>query len=233
MRGGIVFALMLMLALLVFPGVSADVITPTVTNVYFEQGGQAYNGDIEFTVRGYGYSYSVGPRVEREPGTYTPEVVFSFTGTYSGYGDRIYETYYRNYRRIDYYELEGKTADGKTFVIKDIENIPTNCSNSQQYDISDGEGYYKQTEEYNQCMREESHSHNLCKQYLQEMDEADFIKDDNGYPVDRVCELRFDLDTARWDGQVVPEPTPGPTPGPKGFWGRISCFFKRMFGGSC
>jgi|TARA_Y100000034_G_C6769275_1_gene343113 hypothetical protein len=30
-----------------------------------------------------------------------------------------------------------------------------------------------------------------------------------------------------------PEPTPEPTPEPKGFWSKIGCFFKTLFGGSC
>lgn len=30
-----------------------------------------------------------------------------------------------------------------------------------------------------------------------------------------------------------PEPTPEPTPEPLGFWGKIGCFFKTLFGGSC
>jgi len=30
-----------------------------------------------------------------------------------------------------------------------------------------------------------------------------------------------------------PESTPEPTPGPQGFWSKIGCFFKTLFGGSC
>lgn len=127
MKCGKTFTLMLVLSLFIFPMISADVITPTKTNVYFEKNGQSYNKSIEFTVKGYGYSYPIGPPVEKEPGTYTPEVVYSFSATYNNYGDEIDENYYQNYIHIDYYELEGKTADGKTFVIKDIESIPTNC----------------------------------------------------------------------------------------------------------
>ena len=57
----------------------ADVIIPTITNVYFEQDGKPYNNKIEFTVKGYGY-YKGNPGmgqeiITKEPGTYTPEVV--------------------------------------------------------------------------------------------------------------------------------------------------------------
>jgi hypothetical protein len=146
--------ILLVVGLMIFPLVSADVIIPTVTKVYFEQNGQAYNGKIDFTVKGYGYSYPVGPPVEKQEGTYTPKVVFSFSSTYNNYGDKIYENYYMNYRHIDYFELEGKTADGKTFVIKNIDSIPTNCSNGGNYDIMINDKYYRETNEYKSCTNE-------------------------------------------------------------------------------
>ena len=178
---------MLAFTLLVFPIVNADVMTPTVSHVYFEQNNQAYTGHIEFTVKGYGYSYSPGPPLEKEQGTYTPEDVFSFTGVYNNYGDQIYESYYKNYRHIDYYELEGKDEDGKTFVIKNMQEIPTNCK------------------------------------WLDEIDEPQNY--DPERMIQQVCELRFNLDNAQWDENIVSEPT--------GFWAKISCFFKMLFGKSC
>jgi hypothetical protein len=33
-----------------------------------------------------------------------------------------------NYRHIDYFQVEGKTADGKSFIIKNITELPTNCN---------------------------------------------------------------------------------------------------------
>ena len=136
----------LMIALLVFPMASADVVIPTKTKVYFEQNGQPYEGKIDFTVKGYGYATGMpgDPNFNpnREPGTYTPEVVLSFSATYTNYGSEIYENYYRNYVHIDYYELEGKTEDDKTFIIKNIESIPTSC-----IDINPEEN-----EEYQSCI---------------------------------------------------------------------------------
>lgn len=116
-----------MLGILLLQFVSADVIMPTVTKVYFEKDGKPYNGKIDFTVKGYGYSYPVGPPIERKPGTYTPKSVFEFSATYNNYGDKIYENYYMNYRQIDYFELEGKMTNGETFIIKNISLIPTSC----------------------------------------------------------------------------------------------------------
>ncbi len=136
MKQKTIATLALMFALLVFPMVNADVVFPTVTNVYFEQDGQAYNESIEFTVNGYGYSYPVGPPVEKKQGTYTPEVVFSFSALYNNYGEKIYENYYMNYDHIDYYEVEGKTSDGETFLIKNLEDIPLECTWLEEIDES-------------------------------------------------------------------------------------------------
>jgi len=278
------------IALLIFPLVSADVIFPTVTNVYFEQGGQEYNGKIDFTVKGYGYSIgmpgSPGFDPDKESGTYTPEVVFSFTATYSNYGDKIYKDYYRNYANIDYYELEGETSDGRIFIIRNIESIPTSCSEGDNYDIMINSKYYRETEEYNQCIydienyvptygraedepagatRPENNgniwtkqedgwwkspeypelswgdypideqkggvsyvsrgrAYDGCDQYLEEIPELEIEKDDRGYTIERTCGLKFNLDNAEWDYAL---------PQSKSFWSKISCFFKRLFGGSC
>ncbi len=138
--------ILLVAGLMIFTLVSADVITPTITKVYFEQNGQHYDGKIDFTVKGYGYATGMpgDPNFNpnRAQGTYTPEVVFSFSATYNGYGSEIHENYYRNYVHIDYYELDGKTSDGKTFIIKNIESIPTSC-----VDVNPEEN-----EEYQTCM---------------------------------------------------------------------------------
>ncbi|MGM5483551.1 MAG: hypothetical protein ACQER9_01390 [Nanobdellota archaeon] len=191
MKQKLVFILMLMFALLVFPTAIADTIFPTVTNVYFEKNGQAYNENIEFTVKGYGYSYPIGPPVEKEQGTYTPEVVYSFSANYNNYGDKIYENYYRNYVHIDYYKLEGKTSDGKNFIITNISEIPTKCN------------------------------------WLDEINDS--RTNEKGRPIEKVCELRFNLDNAEWKKEDIPDPTPET----RGFWSKIGCFFKTLFNGSC
>ena len=117
MKRTILLVLTLMSILFVSQFARADVLISTITNVYFEQNGQPYDGKIEFTVTGYGYSTGIpgSPDYvgEKKPGTYTPENVFSFSAVYTKYGDKIYENYYANYRHIDYYELEGKTSEDR------------------------------------------------------------------------------------------------------------------------
>ena len=126
MKRQFILGLALLFALLSFQLVSADIITPTTTEVYFTYDGNSYEKSLDFSVKGYGYSYSPGID-PGEPDNYTPEVVYSFSAEYDGYGDTISEDYYRNYRHIEYYTLEGETSDGKTFTMKNISEIPTSC----------------------------------------------------------------------------------------------------------
>ena len=126
----------LILTLIISPLVYADIAIPTETSVYFERNGQPINEKIDFTVKGYGYSWSPGPGPDKAPGTYTPEAVFSFSATYNKYGDKIYEDYYMNYRQIDYYNLEGTNADGTTFKIENISDFISDCNYTTSGDYS-------------------------------------------------------------------------------------------------
>lgn len=222
MKNRILF--ILIFGMLVLPMVSADIIMPTLTKVYFEQSGQQYNGKIDFTIKGYGYSYPVGPLIEKKQGTYTPEVVFSFSATDNNYGDKIYENYYRNYRHIDYYEVEGKTADGKRFIIKNISSIPTNCYPT---DIEiDGKYYSDPTNCLNKPHSEfpsDVSPGEYCKNILVETPKE---TNDGGDVIEQLCELRFNLNNADWNFNPS-------TPEPNGFWNKIICFFKGLVGKKC
>lgn len=294
--------LIFMFALLVFPLVSADIFIPTITNVYFEQNGRSYNGNIEFTVKGWGYTTGIPSdpvfNPNREPGTQIPEVVFSFSATYNNYGDKIYENYYRNYVHIDYYELEGKTGDGRKFVIRNIKEIPTSEEPVISYSfIIDGK-YYIKTDRYINCMGEirnyvpiygpaknepvgakrvfgnntwtkqkdgmwtspkipevrwgdilvdeqeggvayvnSGRAYDLCNQYLEEVLESEIEKDKGGNPIERRAVLKFNLDDAEWtnreDDKKTEKNINNEEPVKYGFWSKIRCFFKRLFGGSC
>jgi len=260
----------MVLLMLIFPSVNADIIFPTMTKVYFEQNGQPYDGKIDFTIKGYGYVAGMPGSANfvdkpKEKGTYTPEVVFSFSATYNNYGDEIYEDYYQNYVHIDYYELEGKTADGKTFIIRNINSIPTNCigvdpeeNGEYQSCISElvepnfidpatqsagatredfrgtiwtkgGDGWWHSPNEQDTQWADvmwyevdkEVYAYDEAKKKCEE------ILDNLYYSEDfylRKCELRFNLDNADWSF------TP---PEPQGFWSKIGCFFKGLFGKGC
>ncbi len=234
----ILIILTLILALTVIPLVNADVIIPTVTKVYFEQNSKPYINNIEFTVKGYGYSYPPGPSIEKVLGNYAPEVVFSFTSRYNDYGDKIYENYYSNYRHIDYYELEGKTWEGKNFIIGNMEKIPINCYNIRE---KDGVYYSDITNCLNKPYSEfpdDISPFDYCKDTFVEIEKE---TDEQGNPIDRHCELKFNLDNAKWIEENVPDSNINSTINTdqklkiksKGFWGNIGCFFKELFGRSC
>lgn len=134
------------------PIISADIIRPTVTNVFFEKNGVAYNDSVTFNVGCYGYTFygaRPGFEVKKEPGTYTPEIVFSFKASIKNYGDSIYEPYYMNYRHIDYCNIEGNTKEGN-FSIKNFSNSPVNfslCGDTEEKHIVNG----RENEFYRKC----------------------------------------------------------------------------------
>ena len=247
--------LTLIFLLIVFPVVNADIIFPTVTEVYFEQEGQPYDGKIEFAVYGYGYSTGIPGSSDfvfnKTPGTYTPEVVFGFSAVYNNYGDKIYENYYRNYRQIDYYELEGKTEDGRTFIIRNIDKIPTKDEDLDQYNHVIGGIYYKDTEESDKCIDEYPEGKvgalDYCAELFQVVEKEDLLVDDNGRHIEILSELRFDLSDAEWDGDEDEEESDDKGEDEdedndedeiqksqsKGFWDNVKCFFKRLFFVSC
>ncbi len=254
-------SIILLTALLVFPFVNADIIIPTISKVYFEQNKQPYNGKIDFKVNGYGYNTGIPPNfVEKKAGTYTPEVVFSFSASYKNYGDQIDEDFYMNYRHIDYFELEGTTYDGRKFVIKNISNLLGECNDVDDVNL----------EKYNAC--------------ISKLDKPSFI-DPSKQPVGTV---RMDYLGRNWtkksDGYWYSLSVPGTAwgdsiwqesdkdmykynedkkvcsdispstygrkcnirfnldnanwdytsePVKKGFWESISCFFKKLFGKNC
>ena len=153
--------IILMLAVMVLPFVFADVAISTVTKVYFEKDGQPYNGEVDFTVNCYGYTYSPGAYIEKEPGTYTSEKVFSFSATCLSYGCKIYESYYMNYRHIDYCDLEGN-YEGQSFEIENYSDNPINFDEcgGNGYDMFTKGKYYKTNDAYRSCQD------NLLKEYM-------------------------------------------------------------------
>ncbi|MFH1426889.1 MAG: hypothetical protein ABIG66_05695 [Candidatus Kerfeldbacteria bacterium] len=106
----------------------ADIAFPTETTVRFQtEDGQPYAEPVNYTVTCYGYSWSPnkGFDYSKEPGSYTPKEVFSYSHDCSGYGCTTDEVFYLNYRHIDYCNIEGTTA-GKYFKIENFSASPIN-----------------------------------------------------------------------------------------------------------
>ena len=123
--------ILLLIGMFVLPMARADIAIDTTTKVYFEKDGKPYEGPVDFTVRGYGYSWAPGKFVEKEQGSYTPEEVFSFSASVQGYGQEINEGYYMNYRHIDYYDMEGQTSDGTFKIEKYATEFPAKCTEQE------------------------------------------------------------------------------------------------------
>jgi len=115
------------LFLLTAPALWADISFPTVTKVYFEKGGQPYHHPVDFTITCFGYTWRPPNFVQKKPGTYTPENVFSVSAKCPDYGCQFDENYYMNYRHTDYCNVEGKT-EGKDFKIENYAADPVDFS---------------------------------------------------------------------------------------------------------
>jgi len=80
-------------------------------------------------------------------------------------------------------------------------------------------------------------AYDLCNQYLEEVLESEIEKDKGGNPIERRAVLKFNLDDAEWtnreDDKKTEKNINNEEPVKYGFWSKIRCFFKRLFGGSC
>ena len=107
----------------------ADLVFPTTTYVYFTQDGQPHDKPVAFTINCYGYwaydEWRGGAALP--PGTYTPELVFSFSASCPSYGCEINKPFYLNYRHIDYCDCVEET-EGEPFFISDYGSSPVDFS---------------------------------------------------------------------------------------------------------
>ncbi len=165
-----VFVACLVMAAFLHSPVSADIMTPTTTHVFFEKDGAPYNGTVQFTVNCYGhFDYPWIPRttVAQEKKTTEKEVIFSYSATCPEYGCIIFESYYLNYRAIDTCDLQG-TAGGIPFIVHDFTRTPwpDNCTELHQFDIGKGNGgYYRATPAFTECENASYAASDLCDTY--------------------------------------------------------------------
>ena len=121
----------------------ADVVFPTTTYVCFTKDGQPHDKPVDFTINCYGYwAYDEwrGGAV-LPPGTYTPELVFSFSATCPNYGCEINEPFYLNYRHIDYCDCVGETGE-EPFFISDYGSSPVDFSQCE----TENDGFSRECE---------------------------------------------------------------------------------------
>ncbi len=185
----------------------ADIIQPTETTIYFERNGQPWNQPVDYTVKCYGYSWTPGPPVEKEPGTYTPEEVFTYSASCPGYGCKIYENYYTNYRHMDYCDLEGTTL-GQSFKISNYADRPVSgCTHISEVARLDDGKYYKRLDGWEDCMEANDYEYERCSQYIVEVPISEIPMDDKGHPIEVTCTSRFQMpDSVTGDAGPAPKP---------------------------
>lgn len=181
-----IFASMLSIA-------SADVMQPTLTTVQFSDNGEPYNGYVDFEVNCFGYSYDFDNFEDKEPGSYTPEEVYSYSASCPEYGCSIYEPYYLNYRHIDYCDLTADTDDGQYVLEKYATSPLAQCEDQMQFDMSTGDKYYRFDDEYDACIDETGDFVACDEAHRVEIPDSEITKDENGNPIERTCLLAVDF----------------------------------------
>ncbi len=129
--------LFLVLTLMSTALVSADVVYPTVTKVFFEKSGQPYNEKVNFAINCYGrHNYPQSPELNDDNSKDSKlSKVFSFHGSASHYGAEVEGDYYMNYIIIEYCDLEAQTPESN-FTISNYSSSPIDFST-----CVDGEGF--------------------------------------------------------------------------------------------
>jgi len=113
------FFLICLFAIIVLaPMTHADMVPPTLTYVYFDQGGIPFNGSVNFTVTCYGYPMGIPP-ITLAPGSYEPKPIYKYSVNYTGYGSPDYHQTYLQYTHIDSCELDG-LVNNQNFTIKNL-----------------------------------------------------------------------------------------------------------------
>jgi hypothetical protein len=170
--------------------VVADVKVATLTKVYFSNNGNAYKGHVDYEVQCYGYTtHEFG--VIKKPGTYTPDVVYSYSASCPEYGCTIYEPYYLNYRHIDYCNLTADTDDGRFVVEKYAKTPRPKCENLHQCDMVRGKECYQYREKTAQC--DAGGTLECNKKHLVRIPDLDLLVDDQGYLIERSCKWYIDF----------------------------------------
>lgn len=159
---GQIFPVLLVFFWICCPATCADMISPAITHVYFEKDGVPYTGSVQYSVNCYGYFMHYPPVIKR-PGSYTPELIFSYTATCPGYGCEINQPYYY-LGHSDWCDLEGQT-ENEWFEIRNFSPYPYSRCNPVwerlEKQWGDTREYYYYTPEYSLCRQVTENSNEL------------------------------------------------------------------------
>ena len=112
----------------------ADIPTLGEITFYFQAGGQPFDAPVNFEISCWGYRSDPG-EPEKEPGSYTPEVVYTYAASCPAYGCRLEHDLYFNYIRIDACDLRG-VAGGQPFLIENYADFPFDCADFMQEPVA-------------------------------------------------------------------------------------------------
>jgi hypothetical protein len=108
----------------------ADIPTPAQITAYFTAGGQPFDAPVNFEISCWGYRSDPG-EPPKEPGSYTPEVVYTYAANCPGFGCLLEHDLYFNYRQIDSCDISG-VAGGQPFMVERYADFPFDCADFMQ-----------------------------------------------------------------------------------------------------
>jgi hypothetical protein len=114
--------------------VHADIPTPAQITAYFTVNGQPFDAPVNFEISCWGYRSDPGER-EKEPGSYTPEVVYTYEASCPAYGCRLEHDLYFNYIHIDACDMRG-VAGGQPFLVEHYADFPFECADFMQQPVA-------------------------------------------------------------------------------------------------
>jgi len=133
--------------------VSADMVPPKITYVYFDKDGSPYNGSVNYTLTCYGYQMDYR-HIVLTPGSYQAQPVYGYSDNYTGYGSPSYQQSYLQYTHTDWCEVEG-VAESGNFSIQNLSSSYLSRADVVQdrvpRDIDGLRKYYFVTPEYSSC----------------------------------------------------------------------------------
>ena len=114
--------------------VRADIPTPAQITAYFTVDGQPFAAPVNFEISCWGYRSEPG-EPEKEPGSYTSEVVYTYEASCPAYGCRLEHDLYFNYIHIDTCDMRG-VAGGQPFLVEHYADFPFECAAFMQEPVA-------------------------------------------------------------------------------------------------
>jgi len=124
----------ILLAAISWVVVRADIPTAAEITFYFQADGQPFDAPVNFEISCWGYRIQPG-EPELEPGSYSPEEVYTYTASCPYYGCRLDHDLYFNYRHIDACDMRG-VAGGQPFQVENYADFPFECADFMQEPVA-------------------------------------------------------------------------------------------------